>query len=119
MSTEDGGPIDLKDAVRLLQGKREEPLRLLDAVDKALEALHGVDVPLATPPGPGSATIPTRLAPARTLTDEHKHAMKEGRRRARHAKDVAARLAREPPPGAFSAAPSADVRPPRLVKRPE
>ena len=63
--------------------------------------------------------LPTRLKPPRTLSDEHRHALKEGRRKARHSKEVAAGRAREmsdPRPGAAWAS-GADGRRPRLVKQ--
>lgn len=100
--------IDLKDAVTLLQAKRQELMDQLAAVDKAIDAL--------TAP---NAVLPTRLKSPRTLSDEHKHALNEGRRKARHAKEAAAGFAREttdPSPGLATAS-SVNGRPPRLVKR--
>jgi hypothetical protein len=102
--------VNLSDAVSLLQAKRKELSDQLDAVDKALAALNG---PAA------SEVLPTRLRPARALSDEHRHALKEGRRKARHSKDAAAGRAREildPRPG-LAPASSADGRRPRLVKQ--
>ena len=105
--------VDLKDAVSLLQAKRKELMDQLDAVDKALSALIAVA---------GTVTMPpevTRLDPPRTLSDEHKHALKEGSRKARHSKAAAAGLAREitdPSPGLASAS-RAGSQSPRLVKR--
>jgi hypothetical protein len=119
--------VDLKDAVSLLRAKRKELIDQLDAVDKALSALSGVASTVtmaseANPPEPpeGMATVlPTRLNPPRTLSDEHKHALKEGRRKARHSKDAAAGLAREMTdlsPGSASGL-RAGGQSPRLVKR--
>jgi len=51
------------------------------------------------------------------LSDEHRHALKEGRRKAHHSKEVAAGRAREasdPRPG-LALASSADDQRPRLV----
>ena len=116
---------DLNDAVSLLRAKRDELLTQLDAIDKALAALSGVDVAARPTPAEdpqektAAAILPTRLKAPRTLSDEHKHALTEGRRKARHAKDAAAGLARElpePSPGLTPAA-SAEGRQPRLVKR--
>src|SRR5687768_3046724 len=96
--------IDLNDAVRLLQAKRKELVAELEAVDKALAALSGVgDTARRTPEGDhqeaiqraSRTVVPTKLKPPRTLSDEHKHALTEGRRKARHARDAAAGLARE------------------------
>ena len=80
--------VDLKDAVSLLRAKRKELIDQLDAVDKALSALIGVArtvtmAPDANPPEAPermNTVLPTRLNPPRTLSDEHKHALKEGRR---------------------------------------
>jgi len=120
--------VDLKDAVSLLRAKRKELMDQLDAVDKALSVLSGVAgtvtmAPEADPPQAPERTpttvLPTRLNPRRTLSDEHKHALKEGRRKARHSKDAAAGLAREmidASPGLASAS-RARGQSPRLVKR--
>jgi hypothetical protein len=119
--------IDLNDAVSLLQAKRKELADQLAAVDKALDALRGTGPVTTAPEGsPQEATesapdtvLPTRLKSPRTLSDEHKHALNEGRRKARHAQDAAAGLAREltePLPSQASAS-KADGQQPRLVKR--
>lgn len=99
---------NLNNEVNLLRAKREELLDQLKAVDRALAALGGF----------GGAVL-TRLKAPRTLSDGHKHALNEGRRKARHAKDAAAGFARELPdllPG-LTPASSAAGRQPRLVKR--
>ena len=121
--------VNLSDAVRLLRAQRKVLSDQLDAVDKALAALgepRGV-------PRPGSSggnsegalgetvteVLPTKLKPPRKLSDEHRHALKEGRRKARNSKDVAAGRARDipdPRPGLASAS-SSDDRHPRLVKQ--
>jgi len=120
--------VDLKDAVSLLRAKRQELIDQLDAVDKALAALSGLAgtvtmAPDANHPEASEQTsntvLPTRVNSPRTLTDEHKHALKEGRRKARHSKDAAAGLAREitdPSPGLASGS-RAGGQLPRLVKR--
>ena len=92
--------VNLSDAVRLLRAQRKELSDQLDAVDKALAALgepRGV-------PGTGSEgnpqgaagetvteVLPTRLKPPRKLSDEHRHALKEGRRKARQFKGSGSR----------------------------
>jgi hypothetical protein len=118
---------DLNDAVRLLQAKRKELADELDAVDKALAALRGVGGAGSAPRGETPATpretapsvvLPTKLKPRRTLSDEHKRSLSEGRRKAHHSKAAAAGLARELIDHAPAlAASSGDGRQPRLVKR--
>ena len=116
----------LSDAVSLLRAKRKELSDQLDAVDKALAALGGPGIASAFERNPQEAVaetaievLPTRLKPPRALSDEHRHALKEGRRKARHSKDAAAGRAREMPdprPG-LAPASGADGRRPRLVKQ--
>jgi hypothetical protein len=121
--------VNLSDAVRLLRAQRKELSDQLDAVDKALAALgepRGVSRPGSSEGNPQEApgekvaeVLPTKLKPPRKLSDEHRHALKEGRRKARNSKDVAAGRARDMPdprPGLASAS-SADDRRPRLVKQ--
>ena len=120
--------IDLNDTVRLLQAKREELLDQLDALDTALGALSRAGLAVTTPRDgnpqetteqAASAVLPTKLKPRRSLSDEHKHALKEGRRKARQQKDAAEGHARELPglsPG-LAPASGADGRRPRLVKQ--
>ena len=122
--------INLTDAVSLLRAKRDELENQLKAVDQALAALSVLDVgavPAPAPaPTPRDATeeaagpvLPTRLKPVRTLSDEHKHALREGRRKARHAREAAKGLAREIPDPSSGLTPAADAdgQAPRLVKR--
>jgi hypothetical protein len=120
--------VELNDAVGLLRAKRKELIDQLDAVDKALSVLSGVAGPGTVAPEANpqetsertpSAVIPTRLNARRTLSDDHKHALNEGRRKARHSKYVASGHAREaidPSPGLASGS-RASGQPPRLVKR--
>lgn len=119
--------IDLNDAVSLLHAKRKELSDQLDAVDKALAALSGVAVAPATrsaatphqPDVTADTVVPSRIKPRRTLSDEHKHALIEGRRKARHSKEAAAGRARELPEPSQRLAPASGAGglPPRLVKR--
>ena len=120
--------VNLSDAVRLLRAQRKELSDQLDAVDKALAALgEPRDAPRTgsegNPQGAAGETmiavLPTRLKPPRTLSEEHRHALREGRRKARHSQDVAAGRAREMSdrhPGVALGS-SADERHPRLVKQ--
>jgi hypothetical protein len=100
---------NLNNEVNLLRAKREELLDRLKAVDKALAALGGS----------GGAVPPTRVKAPKTLSDGHKHALNEGRRKAHHAKDAAVGLARELPDLLPGLTPASSVigRQPRLVKR--
>jgi hypothetical protein len=120
--------VNLSDAVSLLRAKRKELSDQLDAVDKALAALAGPGMTSTTPREgkpqetageTASEVLPTRLKPPRALSDEHRHALKEGRRKARHSKEAAAGRAREPldPRLGLAPASSADSRRPRLVKQ--
>jgi len=120
--------VNLNDAVTLLRAQRKELADQLDAVDKALAALGepravpstASDENLQAAVGETSTEVlPTRLRPARKLTDEHRHALKEGQRHARHSKEVAAGRAREAsdPRSGLASASSADERRPRLVKQ--
>jgi hypothetical protein len=122
--------IDLNDAVSLLQAKRKELVDQLNAVDRALAALSSVAgaVTMAPEENPPQATekerapdtvLPIRLKPRRTLSEDHRHALNEGRREARHSKDAAAGLAREmtDDPSGLAGASAAHGRQPRLVKR--
>jgi hypothetical protein len=120
--------VNLSDALSLLRARRKELSDQLDAVDKALAAMVApVGAPTTrfegNPQGTAGETasevLPTRLKPPRTLSDEHRHALKEGRRKAHHSKEAAAGRAREMPdprPG-LAPASSVDSRGPRLVKQ--
>lgn len=118
---------DLNDAVSLLQAKRKELAYELDAVDAALAALSRVggarlaapaENPAPPPETAPSVVLPTKLKPRRTLSDEHKRSLSEGRRKAHHSKAAAAGLAREllDQLPALTAS-TGDGRQPRLVKR--
>jgi hypothetical protein len=70
--------------------------------------------------GPNASdVIPTRLEPRRRQSDDHRHAAKEGRRRARHSREAAAGRAREmlEPWTGLAPASNTDARRPRLVKK--
>ncbi len=84
--------VNLSDAVKLLRAQRKELSDQLDAVDKALAAL-GEPRGVTRTGSEGNSQVaaretvtevlPTRLKPSRKLSDEHRHALKEGRRKAR------------------------------------
>jgi hypothetical protein len=110
--------VDIEGTVKLLRAKREALLDKLDAVNRALAELASAGITVTNAQEPQTeepATIvPTRVMPRRVLSDEHRHALTEGRRKARHSKDVAAGRARE----ALDPAPaSTATEVPRLVKR--
>jgi hypothetical protein len=119
--------VDIDDTASALRAKREALLDQLDAVDGALAALtaagiidaNAQELQTATPAEEATnSVVPTRVKPRRVLSDEHRHALAEGRRKARHAKDAAAGRAREAPdpaPGLAPASTATDL--PRLVKR--
>jgi hypothetical protein len=119
--------VDRDRTVRRLRAKREALRDQLDAVDRALAALTGAGVTGAAiqelktqvaAEEAASPVVPTRVKPRRVLSDEHRHALIEGRRKARHSKDVAAGRARESPdpsPGVALASTARQL--PRLVKR--
>jgi hypothetical protein len=119
--------VNLNDAVSLLRAKRSELLDQLQAVDNAIAALGGLSVAVTTTPDGRPAeeekasggVVPTKLKSPRMLSDDHKHALNEGRRRARHSKAVAAGFAREMLDSSPDVTPAAaDGGRPRLVKRP-
>ncbi len=119
--------VDIDDTASLLRAKREALLNQLDAVDKALAALTAAGITAAdasalhaTEPveEATNAVVLTRVTPRRILSDEHRHALAEGRRKAHHAKEAAAGRAREaidPAPGLAPAPTVTEL--PRLVKR--
>ena len=115
--------IDLDSSLRALHAKRTELLNQVDAIDTALAALAtaGITVVNAREPQPEAAddvtspVVPTRIKARRVLTDEHRQALLDGRRMARHRRAVDEGRARELL--APSPAPSQAAGLPRLVKR--
>src|SRR5262249_45138480 len=112
--------------VRVLQAQREELLEQLQAIDEAIAALRGAlhgDVepvkPLPAADTPAADAVPRKIKPKRVLSDEHKHALTTGRRKAREARDAAAGLAGGRRDESFvgALAPRPVNEPPRLVKR--
>src|SRR5690349_4051319 len=115
--------IDLESSLRTLHAKRTELLNQVDAIDAALAALAtaGISVvnaperPVEAADDVTSSVVPTRIKARRVLSDEHRHALLDGRRMARHKRAVDKGLARElldPSPVRSQA-----VVLPRLVKR--
>src|SRR5262245_54598147 len=112
--------VNFDSAIQLLQAKRRELLEQLSAIDRAIDAL-----------APSNSTIqPDRVAPVgqtaeqtappvvmvppkRALTEAHKAALREGRRKAREAK---LRQSQGLEPGTPAMSVQADPLP-RLVKR--
>ena len=112
--------VDLDSSLRALRAKRTELLNELDAIDAALAAagITAVNAPDTQPEAADDVTsplVPTRVKARRVLSDEHRHALLDGRRMARHRRAVDEGRAREllgplPSPSEASALP-------RLVKR--
>lgn len=118
---------ELSSIVAMLHAQRRELVEQLAAVDRAIAAL---DIPAgatsdphpvasAVPPAP-SVVAPTRVKAQRLQTDEHKHAVSAGRRKARAARDAANGIARDMQGDDFVSAVGyrGGRQPPRLVKKP-
>lgn len=113
---------DLESPLRTLHAMRTELLNQVDAIDTALAALATAGISVVHAPEPEaeaaddvtSAVVPTRMKARRVLSDEHRQALLDGRRMARHRRAVDEGRAREL--FAPSPAPSQVVLP-RLVKR--
>ena len=115
--------IDVESSLRTLQAKRAELLNQVDAIDTALAALASADIRVVNAPEPQpeaaddvtSPVVPTRVKARRVLSDEHRQALLDGRRMARHRRAVDEGRARELL--APSRAPLEVAGLPRLVKR--
>ena len=114
--------IDLESSLRTLHAKRTELLNQVDAIDTALAALATAGITVVNAPEPAEAAgdgtspvVPTRIKARRVLSDEHRQALIDGRRMARHRRAVDEGRARELL--APSPAPSQAAGLPRLVKR--
>ena len=113
--------IDLDSSLRMLHAKRTELLNQVDAIDTALAALAtaGITVVHAPEPQPEAAddvtspVVPTRIKARRVLSDEHRQALLDGRRLARHRRAVDEGRARE----LLAPLPAPSQAHPRLVKR--
>jgi len=115
-----------EDEVNRLRARRKKLLDQLEAIDMALAAIgagggasttDAEEIPHGTAGEAASKVLPTRVKSPRTLSDEHRHAVKEGLRKARHAKEAAAGRAREVPDPRPGLASNAGGRGPRLVKQ--
>ena len=112
--------VDRDSSLRALRAKRMELLNEVDAIDAALAAagITAVNAPEPQPEAADDVTsplVPTRVKARRVLSDEHRQALLDGRRMARHRRAVDEGRAREllgPLP-----APSEAAGLPRLVKR--
>ncbi len=74
----------------LLQEQRRALVEQLEAVDKAIAALHAADA-VDDDDDPAATQVKAR----RTQTDSHKHAIAVGKRNARNSRDAAKGLMRE------------------------
>ena len=114
--------VNLEPTIQLLHDKRNELLEQLNAINRAIQALTSSDSTLSTqtPPVVGrtkeeivAAPAVVVIPPKRVLTESHKEALLEGRRKAREAKLLRLR-------GLESGRPAISVPAdplPRLVKR--
>ena len=115
--------IDLASSLRMLHAKRTELLNQVDAIDTALAVLATVGITVVNVPDPQpeaaddvtSPVVPTRIKARRVLSDEHRQALLDGRRLARHRRAIDEGRARELL--APSRAPLEAAGLPRLVKR--
>ena len=115
--------IDLESSLRTLHAKRTELLNQVDVIDTALAALATAGISLVNASEPQaeaaddvtSPVVPTRIKARRVLSDEHRQALLDGRRMARHRRAVDEGRARELL--APSRAPSEAAGLPRLVQR--
>jgi hypothetical protein len=115
--------IDLDSSLMTLRAKRTELLNQVAAIDTALAALStagitAVNAPKSQQEAAGDVTspvVPTRIKARRVLSDEHRQALLDGGRLARHRRAVDEGRARELL--APSPAPSQAAGLPRLVKR--
>ena len=114
--------IDLDSSLKTLHAKRTELLNQVDAIDAALAALATAGITGVNAPEPAEAAgdvtgpvVSTRIKARRVLSDEHRQALIDGRRMARHRRAIDEGRAREllaPSPVPLEAAGL-----PRLVKR--
>jgi hypothetical protein len=124
--------VDLDRIISMLDVKRQELLRQLDAIDHAIAALRSAPSgggvaeageapqPVEVPTTPDPPLEPVRVKAKRVLGEAHKQALTMGRRKARQKKDAAAGHAREMPDDTFVPALAArGAEPlPRLVRKP-
>src|SRR5256885_1663012 len=117
--------IDLASSLRMLHARRTELLNQVNAIDDALAVLANAGITVVNVPEPepeaeasddmASRVVPTRIKARRALSHEHRQALLDGRRMARHKRAVdegRARALLAPSP-----APSEAAELPRLLKR--
>jgi hypothetical protein len=123
--------VDLSRIISMLEVKRIELLRQLDAIDHAIAALRSAPAgdiiaegsedpqPAEVPNMPDPPLEPVRVKAKRVLGEAHKQALTMGRRKARQKQDAAAGHAREMPDDTFVPALAARgaEQLPRLVKK--
>jgi hypothetical protein len=111
--------LSIEKSIRALVQAREQLVKQIDAVDRAIAILRGETRQPAEGRAAEHASVPAvnRVRPKRVLSEEHKRAMVEGRRKSKLAKEIAAGRAFEPVDVPAIAAPASEV--PRLVKRRE
>jgi hypothetical protein len=103
---------DFSSTIRTLEEQRQQLLDQVAAIDRAIAALKAVDRPHRNQPGTtAQPAAPARPRKPRTLSEEHKRKMVEGRRRSREA----ARAGAADAPGTGN---GSVLGPPRLVKSP-
>ena len=87
--------VNLEPTIQLLHDKRRELLEQLNAIERAIQALASADSSLSTQTPPaaetkeGTVAAPAAIVvipPKRALSEAHKDALLEGRRKAREAK---------------------------------
>ncbi len=121
---------ELTGIVAMLRAQRQELLRQLAAVDRAIAALMNPAVAAPEPqavsseapavPGEAPVVAPTRVKARRVQSDEHWQAVGAGRRKARAAREAASGIARDMPDDGFVPAIGrrTERQSPRLVTRP-
>ena len=121
--------VNLRRTVEMLQATRNELVKELDAVDRAIAALSEAEGGIAETDEDKAAEaveraprdlVATTVKPKRVMSDAHRQAIIAGRRKGREAKEVAAGRAREMPAEGFvpAIATGKGSDAPRLVKRP-
>jgi hypothetical protein len=115
--------IDLGRTIRMLEVKREELVSQLQAIDKAIAALHGTDAVVSasreqsnvveTPP----VIVIKVIKPKRALSESHKQALIDGRRRAHQARQAATSRIESDSGESLPVLAKATDMTPRLVKR--
>jgi len=114
--------VDLERSIQILLATRGALLDQIDAIDRAVAALRGETLPTATQARPSVVSplevVVQKVRPRRVLSDEHKHKLAEGRRKAREAQGMVSGEVRESVGDSFVPALAVTVdETPRLVKR--